>query len=226
MMMMWILTCPSPFPSPFPSVPPRIFSTLFFEAYTINWVILLIVLYDRIMLWVWMSWYTDDSVTTIHFMSLSVVYCMSGAIYNILSNGNHTNDNNTTVPSSSLLVDATVAVTTTNNHLRWYCYQYCMLGATNYVLSDGNDTNDYNTTTPSSSLLASTAATAVVVVYPRVRHKYSTWSVYGTTIHNKYPSSSSLCIPVLSDWVPVYIFFPFIRSFFILDLVGPFNFSL
>ena len=49
-----------------------------------------------------------------------------------------------------------------------------MLGATNYVLSDGNDTNDYNTTTPSSSLLASTAATAVVVVYPRVRHKYST----------------------------------------------------
>ena len=49
-----------------------------------------------------------------------------------------------------------------------------MLGATNYVLSDGNDTNDYNTTTPFSSLLASTAATAVVVVYPWVRHKYST----------------------------------------------------
>ena len=52
--------------------------------------------------------------------------------------------------------------------------QISMPGATNYVLSDGNDTNDYNTTTPSSSLLASTAATAVVVVYPRVRHKYST----------------------------------------------------
>ena len=31
---------------------------------------------------------------------------------NVLSNGNHTNDNNNTAPSSSLLVDAfTVAVT-------------------------------------------------------------------------------------------------------------------
>ena len=34
-------------------------------------------------------------------------YCMSGtAMNNVLSNGNHTNDNNTTVPSSSLSVDA------------------------------------------------------------------------------------------------------------------------
>ena len=58
-----------------------------------------------------MSWYMDESVTTIHVILLSVLYCMLGAIYNILSNGNHTNDNNTTVPSSSLLVDATIAVT-------------------------------------------------------------------------------------------------------------------
>ena len=52
-----------------------------------------------------------------------------------------------------------------------------MPGVTNYVLSDGNDgndTNDYNTRIPSSSLSASSAGTAVVVVYPWVRHKYST----------------------------------------------------
>ena len=30
------------------------------------------------------------------------------------------------------------------------------------------------------------------------------------TIHNKSPSSPSLCIPVLSDWVPVRLFFPFV----------------
>ena len=52
-----------------------------------------------------------------------------------------------------------------------------MPGVTNYVLSDGNDgndTNDYNTRIPSSSLSASSPATAVVVVYPWVQHKYST----------------------------------------------------
>jgi len=66
------------------------------------------------------------------------------------------------------------------------------------VLFDGNDTNDYNTSTPSSSLSASTAATAVVLIR------------YGMIIHNKSPSSPSLCIPVLSDWVPVRLFFPFV----------------
>ena len=86
--------------------------------------------------------------------------CMSGAINNVLFNGNHTNDNNTTTSSSSLPVD----VLSNGNHkndnnttapssslsvpwvrpvYRVYRYhQYCMPGATNYVLSDGNDTNN------------------------------------------------------------------------------------
>ena len=54
----------------------------------------------------------------------------------VLSNGNNTNDNNSTAPSSSLYA-VTVAVS-----LPWvrrvYCYQFCMPVATNYVLSDGN----------------------------------------------------------------------------------------
>ena len=56
-----------------------------------------------------MTLYTDDNITTCPFviMSLSVLYV--GAIYNILSNGNHPNDNNTTAPFSSLYV-AAVAV--------------------------------------------------------------------------------------------------------------------
>jgi len=57
------------------SVPTRIITTLLlFQAYTINWVILLIVKYDGIML-VRMTWYTDVSVMTIHddVMSLSVL---------------------------------------------------------------------------------------------------------------------------------------------------------
>ena len=80
---------------------------------------------------------------------------MLGAINNVLSNGNHTNDNNTTIPSSFLSVVAvTVAVAlpwvrciqyligTTNNPSQ-YCYQYCTVcGATNYVLSGGNNMND------------------------------------------------------------------------------------
>ena len=49
-----------------PSVPPRIVTTLLFQAYTIKWVIVLIVLYAGIMLLY--------SVTTIHVMSLSVLY--------------------------------------------------------------------------------------------------------------------------------------------------------
>ena len=69
LMMMCILSCPCP------SVPTRITTTLLFPAYTINWVILLIVLYDGIIL-VRMTWYTDGSVTTIHddVMLLSVLY--------------------------------------------------------------------------------------------------------------------------------------------------------
>ena len=59
----------------------------------------------------YVTWYTDDSVTTIRddVMSLSVL-CMSGAMNNALSNGNHTNDNNTTASSSSLSAAAAVTV--------------------------------------------------------------------------------------------------------------------
>ena len=59
LMMMCILSCLCPF------VSTRIITALFFQAFTINGVIMLIVLYDGIML-VRMTWYTDDSVTTIH----------------------------------------------------------------------------------------------------------------------------------------------------------------
>ena len=53
-------------PCPCPSVPPRIFTTLIFQVYTYDWVMLLIILsYDGVML-VWMTLYTDeDSVTNI-----------------------------------------------------------------------------------------------------------------------------------------------------------------
>ena len=58
-----------------------------------------------------MTWYTDEIVTTIRddVMSLSVL-CISGAMNNVLSNGNHTNDNNTIASSSSLTNAAAVAV--------------------------------------------------------------------------------------------------------------------
>ena len=46
-------------------------------------------------------------------MLLSVQYCMSGAaMNNVLSNGNHTSDNNSSKPSSSLS-DATATATAT-----------------------------------------------------------------------------------------------------------------
>ena len=59
----------------------------------------------------YVTWYTDDSVTTIRddVMSLSVL-CMSGAMNNVLSNGNHTNDNNTIASSSALSAAAAVTV--------------------------------------------------------------------------------------------------------------------
>ena len=67
------------------SVPPRIITTLLFQVYTYNWVMLLIVLYDGGML-VQMAWYKDDSsVTTIcdDVMSLSVLYVGCGEIYSV-----------------------------------------------------------------------------------------------------------------------------------------------
>ena len=50
--------------------------------------------------------------TTQLFQHIRAIGWSCWLIYNILSNGSHTNDNNATAPSSSLLVDAvTVAVT-------------------------------------------------------------------------------------------------------------------
>ena len=108
----------------------------------------------------------DNSVSTFYFH-----YCMSGAaINNVLSNGNHTNDNNTSIPSSFLSVVAvTVAVA-----LPWVQCVYaisiaCRPCATNYVRI--MYTNDNNTSTPSSSLSAGAVAVANP---PLMRHKYST----------------------------------------------------
>ena len=59
-----------------------------------------------------MTWYTDDSVTTIRddddVVSLSVLY-MLGAMNNVSSDGTHPNDNNTTTSSSSLTDAVAVA---------------------------------------------------------------------------------------------------------------------
>ena len=59
--------CPS-------SIPPRIITTVLFPAYTYDWVMLLIVLYDDAMS-VRMTWYTDESsITTICDNVESVLY--------------------------------------------------------------------------------------------------------------------------------------------------------
>jgi len=67
-----------------PSIPIRKITTLLFLAYTINWVILLIVLYDGIML-VGMTWYTDDSVNTIswwwYHVAISIVCRVRWTMY-------------------------------------------------------------------------------------------------------------------------------------------------
>ena len=63
-----------------------------------NWVIPLIVLYDGIMLV--RSFFYSTTNPFVIYVAISISY------------GNHTNDNNTTAPSSSLFVDAfTIAVT-------------------------------------------------------------------------------------------------------------------
>ena len=58
LMMICIVSCLCP------TVPTRIITTILFQAYLINWVILLIDVYDGIML-ERMTLYTDNSVTTI-----------------------------------------------------------------------------------------------------------------------------------------------------------------
>ena len=95
-----------------PSVPTRIISTLLFQAYTINWVILLIVLYDGIVL-VRINWYTGDSEIAIRDdIAISYQYCMPGATNYVLSNGNSANNNITnTSPSSLSAATTTVTVT-------------------------------------------------------------------------------------------------------------------
>jgi len=93
------------FPCP-PFLPRIIITTLLCQAYTYSWVMLLIVVYEGVML-VQMTWYMDESVTTIRDdIAFSIVlyrvlrWIMYGPI------GNHTNDNNTSIPSSSLSVAA------------------------------------------------------------------------------------------------------------------------
>ena len=56
-----------------------------YSKFMYSWVMLLIALYDGVML---------------------VQITGSGAMNNVLSDGNHTNDNNTSTPSSSLSADA------------------------------------------------------------------------------------------------------------------------
>ena len=122
---------------------------------------------------------------------------------NILSNGNHTNDNNTTASWV------------------WHgMYIWCLI-------LNRTHTNDNNITISSSSLPV--VAVTVAVALPWVRCVYSTYS--GTTNNHSLslsvlhagrvrrvmytndkttPSSPSLCVPVLGDWVPIGIhhFFP------------------
>ena len=86
------------------SIPPRKITTLLFQPYTYDWVMLLFVLYDSVIL-VQITWYTDDSERTfVMMMSCRYQYqsSMSGAMNNVLSDRNHTNNNNTSTPSSSL----------------------------------------------------------------------------------------------------------------------------
>ena len=84
----------------------------------------------------------------------------------VIPNRTHTNDNNTTIPSSSLLVVAvTVAVTLTCVQCVYSTYS----GTTNNHSHAGQVrrimyTNDNNTSTPSSSF------SAVTVTYPWIRH--------------------------------------------------------
>ena len=66
---------------PYPSVFPRIITTLLFQAYTYNWVMLLIVSYDSVML-VRMNWFTDEGVTTIRDgVAISIVHVGCNEIY-------------------------------------------------------------------------------------------------------------------------------------------------
>ena len=53
-----------------------------------------------------MTWYTDDSVTTI--LDDVTTYCKMGAMNNVSSDGNHMHDNNTTTSPSSLSNTAAV----------------------------------------------------------------------------------------------------------------------
>ena len=72
------------------SVPPWEITTLLFQPYMYDWVMLLVVLYDIIMM-VWMTWHTDDSVTTICDDVMSAISIRTlGTMNNVLSDVNHT----------------------------------------------------------------------------------------------------------------------------------------
>ena len=101
--LMNLLSCPCLCPCP--SVPQTI------QAWTYDWVMLLIVLYDGVML-VGMSWYTYNSVTTVRDddVAFSIVCWVQWNIY-ILSAGNDMNGNTTDSSSfSSLSTAAAVTV--------------------------------------------------------------------------------------------------------------------
>ena len=83
-------------------------------------------------------------------MSRCDQYCISGEMNNILSNGNHKNDNNTTAP--------------------WVRHGMYI----RYVILNPTHTNDNNITISSSSL--SVVAVTVAVALPWVRCVYSTYS--------------------------------------------------
>ena len=95
-------------------------------------------------------------------MSCHYQYCMSGdSINNVLSNGNHTNDTNTTAPSSSLSVDAvTVAAA-----LPWVRSVYSIVR--NQVRYNINKPPFF----PSSSCSLSDGV--AICAYPRIQRVYS-----------------------------------------------------
>ena len=97
------LSCPCLCPSVSPTI----------QAWTYDWAMLLIILYGGVM-FVVMTWYTDDSITTVcddcSWWWCRFQYCMLGAMKYILSGGNDTNGN--TTDSSSCSSFSTAAAVT------------------------------------------------------------------------------------------------------------------
>ena len=93
-----------------------------------------------------------------------------------------------------------------------------MLGAMNNIVSDSNHTNDNNTSTPFLFSLGCCYYLSMDTAW--VHYLIG----YGTARHdNKSPYSLSLCVHVLSDWVPVRRrhFFPFLLRFYFISYACP-----